>query len=166
MKRLTAEQIAAVAGVSVQLVYKKLRMGKSAKQIISEASERENRQTLRDMPVTPVDAVNGHAGVLSFSAAQAQKENWAAKLKQVEYQERCGELIPVQYVRHWGQRFLMEARDLWLRGPSELRDTLASECDPLACEEIVRTFCERVVNTLYQLERLWTPPPPPPGMVA
>jgi hypothetical protein len=79
-------------------------MGKTAKEIIAEAVERE-RQVL-DLPTTPVP-VNGHAGgaVLTFSAAQAAKENWSAKLKQLKFQERCGELVPVSYMRHWGVIF-------------------------------------------------------------
>jgi hypothetical protein len=56
----TAEVIAAIAGVSVQLVYRKLRMGKTAKQIIAEACEREQAVVGREILGLPTVPVNGH----------------------------------------------------------------------------------------------------------
>jgi hypothetical protein len=163
----SAAQVARLAGVSISRIYRLRQEGKTDSEIIAASERRKEEFVLRDVPPLPMDAAtNGHAGVLSFAAAQAAEKNWSAKLKQVEYQERCGELVPIDYVRHWGLRFLHEARDLWLRGPGELRDQLAAESDPLKCEKIVETFCTRVVDTLYQLEKLWSPPPAPPGMAA
>jgi hypothetical protein len=165
----SAAQVARLAGVSISRVYRLRQEGRTDGEIIAAAQRRKDEFVLRDVPPLPVDVeTNGHAAGagLSFAAAQTAEKSWSARLKELEYQERSGALIPISYVRHWGMRFLHEAKDLWLRGSSELRDQLAAESDPLACERIVEAFCERVVNTLYQMEKLWEPPPPPPGMAA
>ena len=154
----TAESIAAIAGVSVQLVYRKLRMGKSAREIVMEA-ETQAQHALKH-PVVNVAEVglNGHAGngALSFAAAQAAKENALAELRQLEVMERRRELMPVSYVRIWGTRFLVEGRDILLAGPSELADTLAAETDPLKTAAILRAWLDRAMGKFHQLDRLWS----------
>jgi hypothetical protein len=163
----SAAQIARLAGISASRVYALRAQGRSDAEIITASAQRRENLALRSLPPVPVNGGNGHRdNVVTFAAAQAEREIWTAKLKQLDYQERSGELVPMTYVRHWASRFLLEARDLWTRGPSELRDQLASESDPLACERIVNAFCQRVVSALYRLERIWTQPPPPPGMAA
>jgi hypothetical protein len=164
----SAATVARLAGVSISRVYRLRQEGRSDAQIIADA-QRRREFVLRDVPPLPVDVVtNGHAGgaVLSFSAAQAAEKSWSAKLKQVEYQERCGELVPLSYVRHWGTTFLVAARDEMLKAPSELADTLASESDPRVVERTLQTWVERVMLKFYECEKLWSPPPSPPGMAA
>jgi hypothetical protein len=160
----SAAQVAKLAGVSISRVYRLRQEGRSDAQIIADAQRRKEEFVLRDLPTVPV---NGHAadGTLSFAAARAAKENWAAKLRQVEYQERSGELIPVSYVRYWGVNFLIAAKDEMLKAPSELADTLAAESNPRAVEEVLRRWVERVMNKFHQLDRLWAPPPQGPEAV-
>jgi hypothetical protein len=68
------------------------------------------------------------------------------------------ELLPVGYIRFWGTKFLVAARDELKNGPSELRDDLAAERDPVACEAIVRRWVDRVLRKFYECEKLWNPP--------
>ena len=68
---------------------------------------------------------------------------------------RRGELIPVAHLRQWGTRFLIDARDTLMTGPSELQDMLAAESDPVKCAAILRAWLERVMAKFHQLDRLW-----------
>jgi hypothetical protein len=153
-------QVAGAAGCSKQLASRLLKRGMTKGEIIERIADNKQREAaLLDLPVVPV---NGHAanGMMPFAQAQAAKENWLAELRRIEVMKARRELMPVAYMKLWGTNFLTEAKDLWLRGPSELRDALAAESDPAKCEAIVRGFCERVVERLSQLERLWNPPWP------
>jgi hypothetical protein len=157
-----AAQVAKLAQVSISRVYRLRQEGRSDAEIIRSARQRQEMLALRSLPVTEIGGANGHApfGPVSYAASLAEKEKWAAELRRIQVMEKRRELMPVAYFRYWGINFLTEAKDLWLRGPSELRDQLASESDPLACEAIVQGFCERVVDRLAKLERLWSPPGP------
>jgi hypothetical protein len=154
--QLSVQQIAAVAGVSETLVRKKLNQGKTGREIIAEAVARE-REAVNGLPTVPVAPINGHAGgaALSYSAAQAAKENWAAKLRELEYQQRSRQLLPLAYVRVWAMRFLVEGRDLLLNGRNELADQLAAETDPQKVAAILEGWTDRVMLRYFQLETLW-----------
>jgi hypothetical protein len=159
--KLTAAQIATVAGVSVQLVQRKRAMGKSDRAIIAEA-EAQAQQAARKQPVNVEVAeitgpLNGHAanGTLSFSQAQCSKENALAELRQLELMEKRRELIPVSYVRVWASRFLTEGRDILLNGLGEMQDKLASESDPAKVAEILRFWLERALLRFLETETLW-----------
>ncbi len=157
--KLTAAQVAALAGVSVQLVQRKRALGKSDRAIVAEALAQEERVAQKHpvVNVTDVIGTNGHASnqALSYSAAQASKESWLARLRELDYQERSRELIPISYLRIWASRFLVEGRDILLNGPGELADRLASESDPRVVEEILRTWVDRVVQKFFETETLW-----------
>ena len=153
----TAAEIARMAGVSMSLVYRKLQEGRTPAEIVTAAQQRREQFVLRDLPTTQV---NGHAanGVLSFAAAQAAKENWLAELRKLEVMRERGELIPTAYVRIWGTRFLMAAKDEMQKAPGELQDVLAAESDPVKCRALLEKWVERVLTKFYELERLWGPP--------
>jgi hypothetical protein len=165
---VSAEVIARIANVSVQLVYKKLSRGKSPVEIIIEAARWHEMQVASKVgiPVVPFDGTAGVNGTdthvlngygnLSFAAAQTAKENALAELRQLEVLEKKGELIPKNYVRHWGLNFLIQGRQILEWGPTEMRDELAAESDPVKCEAIVRRRDERVLDAFYRLEVLWT----------
>jgi hypothetical protein len=99
--KLSASQIALVAGVSVQLVHRKLALGKSARTIIYEAEVQAQQMALRHPVVNVADVVNGHAA--SFAEAQRRKEAALAGLREVELQQLTGELAPVDELRRWMQ---------------------------------------------------------------
>jgi hypothetical protein len=168
---LSAAEIAKLTNVSVSRIYTQLSQGRTPYEILLAAQRRKEQQAARAVSVLPaaldiVAPLNGGGGhvngsVPSYAASLAKKEAMLAELRSVELAEKRRELLPVSYFRHWGTKFLIEAKNLWLRGPSELADELAAECDPRKCESIVRRFCEQVVGRIYELERLWSPEPPP-----
>jgi hypothetical protein len=164
---VSAEVIAKIANVSVQLVYKKLSRGKTPAEIIIEAARWHEMQVASklEIPVIPYDGkdgtdthiLNGY-GNLSFAAAQAAKERALAELRQLEVLEKRGEVIPLAYVKHWASNFLIQGRQILEWGPAEMQDELAAESDPAKCREIVGRWVERVMERFYQTESLWNPP--------
>jgi hypothetical protein len=98
--------------------------GMTRSEIIARVAEQKARKAdLLEFPTTAVSATNGHAaadGMLSYAGAQASKENWLAALRKLEYQKKCGELVPVSYMYRWGVTFLTEARNVLLRGSERL----------------------------------------------
>jgi hypothetical protein len=164
---VSAEAIARIAKVSVQLAYKKLSRGKTASEIIVEAARWHEMQEASkiEIPIIPYDGtngtdshtINGH-GNLSYAAAQAAKERALAELRQIEVLQKKGELTPTSYFKHWASNFLIQGREILQWGPKEMRDELAAESDPFQCEAIVSRWLERVMERFYQLETLWNPP--------
>jgi hypothetical protein len=150
-------QIAKTAGLSISRVYRKLAEGRTPAQIIAAAQLRAEQMALKQFPPAPV-VTNGHAGVLTFAAAQTEKETWAARLKEGEFLERKGELVPVVQVRLFCSKLLVAARDEFLRTPSELADVLAGESNPHEVERILRTALERSIQKLVEMDALWHPP--------
>jgi hypothetical protein len=156
--KVSAAIIARLAKVSITRVNQLRAEGRTDSEIITGCVQR--REELLNLPATPV---NGHAanGTVSYAVSLAEKERWAAELRRIEVMEKRRELVPVAYVRHWGTNFLVAAKDEMLKAPSELRDRLAHEADPHAVERILDSWVTRVIDKLYRLETLWSPPPGP-----
>jgi hypothetical protein len=102
-------EVARAAGCSRQLAHRLLQRGMTRSEIIARVAEQNARKAdLMEFPTTAVSATNGHAaadGMLSYAGAQASKENWSAALRKLEHQKKCGELVPVRYMRRWGVTF-------------------------------------------------------------
>jgi hypothetical protein len=149
----SAAQIARMSGLSVSRVYRLLSEGRTGAQIVAQAQRRKEEAALNVLPATPV---NGHAanGGLTFAAAQTQKEIWTGKLRELEYMERCGTLVPNSYVRHWGTGFCIAIRDE-MRKVSELTDVLAAESNPAQIQILLDNWVGRVLDRLHSLESLW-----------
>ena len=152
----SAAAVARLAGVTVSRVYRLRAEGRSDAEIITAAQQRK-QDTLRGLPSTPV---NGHAadGALTFSAAQAQKETWTARLRELEFLERRGTLVPVSYIKFWGVNFIVGVQDE-MRKVAELTDTLAAESSPAIVQTILDGWVNRVCEKLHRLETLWAAPP-------
>ena len=155
----TAAQIARMSGVSISRVYRLLQEGRTGAQIVAAAQQRKEEAALNVLPSKPVKGHGQSNGVLSFSAAQAQRETWTARLRELEFLERQGALIPVSYVKHWGGGFILGVRDE-LRKVGELTDALAAESDPARVQKILDDWLSRVCEKLHRLESLWAPQPP------
>ena len=152
----SAASIARLSGLSISRVYRLRQEGKSDTEIIATTTQRKQALALRALPATPV---NGHAnGVLTLSGAQTAKETWAAKLKELEYQERSGALVPVSYIKFWGVGFIVATKDEMLKA-LEMADQLASESDPVQVRVILETWIARVCDRISRLENLWSPTP-------
>lgn len=73
----------------------------------------------------------------NYYQAQARKERILADLRELEYQEKVGQLAPVDLLNSWFSGCIVRARDILLNIGPELRDRLAQETDPVRCEEMV-----------------------------
>jgi hypothetical protein len=149
----SATAIASRAGCSRQLASRLLARGMNESEIIARVAESKAREAdLLELP-----PVNGHAANagLTYSQAQAAKENALAELHQLKVMERRHELVPVAYVKLWAMRFLVEGRDVLLNGPGQLADQLAAESDPPVVEQILRGWVNRTLERYFQLETLW-----------
>jgi hypothetical protein len=128
--RPTAETIAAIAGVSVQLTYRKLRQGKSPREIIFEAVEREH-EMLRDLPTTPL---NGHAasdGLVSFAEAQRRKEAALATIREHEAGVKTATLMETEQARQWLAHIFVPLVNGMRGVPDEMCDLLGPELTEL-----------------------------------
>jgi hypothetical protein len=160
----SAAQVARLAGISMNRVYRLRQEGRSDSEIIAASQQRREQQAvLRNLPAVPVSATNGHAatGAVSYSQSLAEKERWMAALRRLQYQERSGELVRACDVRLFCTRLLIEARDILVSGPSELADELAAETDAQRVQEILRRWSERVAERFYRLT-LWAERPTEP----
>jgi hypothetical protein len=141
-----------LAGVSKQLASRKLRQGKTPKQIIQEASLRRERQRLRQHTVNGCGTAggtgghggNGTAPLLSYSEAQKSKENWLSRLRQQEYEQKSGQLVPVAEVRAWQGHIWIPLLQSLRHLPSELRDMF----DLLSGPQIEGLLGERIDGIL------------------
>jgi hypothetical protein len=153
---LSATEIAKLAGISRQRVAIKLKQGKSAERIIREAETRRQRELLRNLPVVPV---NGD-GIASFAVEQTTRAHWSAKIQEVEYYKRTRELIPQKWVRNWAAHFLIQAKQTLQWAPSELRDELSMESDPIKCGQILERLVDRVLSHFHSMKVMFEEPPP------
>ena len=88
-------------GLSRQSVWRKRRQGKSDAEIRAEARAWHQARAIRvrpallaDTPVKVNGAANGHAvEIPPYTLSQARKEDSLAKLRELEYRQRSGELI-------------------------------------------------------------------------
>ena len=101
------------------------------------------------------EVLAGNAIFEKLDSAKLRRALALAERGELDNMLRRGELVPVAYIRTWGSRFLTDARDTLMTGPSELQDTLAAESDPLKVSAILRAWLERVMNKFHQLDRLW-----------
>ena len=121
------------------------------------------------MPVRPDDDPALPAREYTYEDAQADhefKENLTnAQLRRVialadkqelDNMKMRGELVPVKFMRTWGTRFLVQAKETFLKMPGELQDVMAGETNPGLCNKILREYVERVLGELVKLEGLWT----------
>ncbi len=157
----SAATVARLSGLTISRVYRLRQEGRNDTEIIMGAQQRK-QDALRALPATPVNGHNGHAaaaGPLSYNAAQAQEKTWSAKLKELEYLERQGALVPTSYIKFWGVNFITGVKDE-LSKVSELTDALAAETDPARIQKILDDWLNRVCEKLHRLETLWAPQPP------
>jgi hypothetical protein len=86
----------------------------------------------------------------TFFQAQLRKEVALAGLRELELAKKRGELVMVDEVRSAVASMILNARDILLRMPAQLRDQLAQETDAIRCEELVRDEVHRALNQLAQ----------------
>ena len=155
--------LAREVGLSATTVSKKLRQGKTPEQIRQEAAQRRGAApSSGTAPGRPPGSsseydlvIQGRERTSALDDAKLRRARALAERSELDNALRRGELMPVSYIRMWGSRFLTDARDTLMTGPSELADMLAAETDPLKTAAIMRAWLERVMGKFHQMERLW-----------
>jgi hypothetical protein len=150
-------------GLSAAAVSKKMTAGMTAAQIRQEAARKKGQPPVGHSkgPGRPPLAseydlvVQGRERIDKLEEMKFRKAKAMAERQELDNALKRGELVPVSYVRTWGSRFLTDARDTFMTGPSELQDVLAAESDPLQCAAILRQWLERAMTKFHQLESLW-----------
>jgi hypothetical protein len=169
--------LARETGLSAAAVSQKMKAGQTPDQIRRDAARRQGRAPSdKGGPRKPPSGklpsrsrgpgrpplaseydlvIHGRERLDAIDDARLRRARALAERGELENALRRGELMPVSYFRTWGSRFLTDARDTLLAGPSELQDALALEQDPLKVAAILRAWLERVMGKFHQLERLW-----------
>ena len=165
-KRMVNVGVAALArevGLSQTTISKKLNAGMTPDQIRQEHIQKQPfrgtkaAKKPRKIP-TPNEydlIVKGRERINQLDDMKYRRAKALAERSELDNALRRGELIPVTYVRRWGSRFLTDARDTLMTGPSELQDALAAEADPVKCAALMRAWLERVMAKFQQVEGLW-----------
>jgi hypothetical protein len=162
--------LARLCGVSRQYIQKRLAAGKTPREIVFEVEQqRQRRELIEGLPVVPVPGLDGTNGngangdyddaILPYGIAQARKETWLSRIREVEYHKLTHELIPVKWVQNWASHFLIQAKQALAWGASELRDQLAAESDPRQCERILAEWTSRALSHLRTMQVRFEAPP-------
>jgi hypothetical protein len=123
----TAEHIAAIAQVSIQLVYKKLRQGRSPAQIVAEAQTRRERQQELLAGLPSSGPVNGGANGFPFSFWQTKKEAALAGLREAELAEKTATMIETATMRRWLNHWLRPVVDALRNLPGQMSNEVGGE---------------------------------------
>lgn len=94
----------------------------------------------------------GVCGMENISQAQLRKEAALANLRELEYAQKRGQLVPVVMVNAWFSDVIIRARDGLLRLPAELRDRVAAETDPVEVEKMLYEKISEVLRRLRTMD--------------
>jgi hypothetical protein len=99
---------------------------------------------------------NGNGGgggeTIDIWDAKARKENFIAKIRELDYLERSGELVSAKAVEDTAFRKAREIRDAFLNIPDRIASLLANETDATRCHAIITQEIETVLNKLAKNE--------------
>lgn len=89
----------------------------------------------------------------TFIESQAEREKFRAKLTELEYQERVGELIPAKIVDEEWSRLARLVRDSMLNIPARIADQLAHETDRRKVQDLLeQEICQALETLSGQVE--------------
>lgn len=114
-----------------------------------------NRRTLANASDNGADNVNlsgsGEA-LLSYPRALQKKENYLARLRELEYQQKAGELIEMSVAQNVVFELFREARNAWLAWPVRFGPLIAADLgiDDDA-DRLTATLSEYVYRQLVEL---------------
>lgn len=83
-----------------------------------------------------------------FIESQARREMFKAKLTELEYQERVGELIPAKIVDDEWFRLARLVRDSMLNIPARIADQLAHETDQRKVQDLLEQEIYQALEAL------------------
>ena len=87
-----------------------------------------------------------------YNAAATQLEWLKVDKTKLELERRRGELVPIAEINAYVAGMIIRARDILLRIGPELRDRLAQEADPVACEGLIDGEVQRALRELAEYE--------------
>ena len=91
-------------------------------------------------------------GNITYAKAHAMKEEYQAKMAELDYKERVGELIKLKDVKDTTFIALRELRNALLNIPKRVGPILAHETNPHVCSKIIddeiKIAFENFTNTL------------------
>ena len=143
--QLGVNALAREVGLPKQTVSELMRRGRGPDEIRLYASMREGRSaqkayaavtSLRNVPKSTTAGdeyecvLRGRERLEAIDDAKLRRAKALAEHQEQENARKRGQLVPISYIHKWGTRFLVDARDELLRGPSDLQDALAAESDP------------------------------------
>lgn len=125
---------------------------------LRSAWRKPNRRTLAKTaqpPAAPPKETALHTrepatDLLSLADALRTKENWLAKLRELEYQERSGEVIELALAPNVVFELFRDARDAWLRWPQKVAPFIAAELGS-DVDEVAALLGEYVYQQLREL---------------
>ena len=84
--------------------------------------------------------------------AVRRKEIAVANKHELDYQTKKGSQVSVTEVNAFVAGMIIEARDILLRVPGELRDRLAKESDPANVEAMLQVEVDRILGRLSEFQ--------------
>ncbi|HEY4360086.1 MAG TPA: hypothetical protein VGN17_03925 [Bryobacteraceae bacterium] len=149
-QQLTVSELAMQADINVGTASRKLKQGKSPEQIIEEAQQWRHQMSQRSQKRASEKAAPD--GDISYIEAQRLKEIALKNLRELEYQVKSGDLVPVAEVNAWVAGMIIEARNILLRIAPELRDRLCIEQDPAEIDRLISQEVDRVLQRLAEFK--------------
>ena len=89
------------------------------------------------------------ANNINFAESRATKESWAAKLKELEYEQRKSSLISRSEVEIAAETAGRRLRDALMNLPPRLSAQLAAELDPFEIHRILETELRQVLDEAF-----------------
>ncbi len=91
-------------------------------------------------------------GEETMADAVRRKEIAVANKHELDYQTKKGSQVSVTEVNAFVAGMIIEARDILLRVPGELRDRLAKESDPANVEAMLQVEVDRILGRLSEFQ--------------
>jgi hypothetical protein len=111
---------------------------------------REKRQGTKESAEEPRHSSAGSSEGQSYFEAQRQREWIRVQKDQLELDLRRQQVVELAPINAWGAGMILKAREELLRIAPELRDRLAQEADPIACEQLVAARIQSALNVLAE----------------
>lgn len=151
-------ELAREAGVSPALVSRKLRAGKSPRQIMLEAEARRQQQaapsTPASPPSTPAIVTTKSRSMIdgTFAEAQLRKESALADLRELELAEKRRDLLSASEVSTAIHELIATSKSKLLLIGDELGDRISAESDPIKCREMIAAEIRAALQELSKYQ--------------
>jgi len=111
---------------------------------------RQKRETDAGSADEPRHSSAGSTDGTSYFEAQRQREWIRVEKEKLELDLRREQVVELAPINAWGAGMILKAREELLRIAPELRDRLAQETDPIACEKLVAARVNAALSVLAE----------------